>query len=386
MRRRLARFTERDRRMIDRALATAFLVGLELNVVTASHLGGPLALNVVLAAAMAPLVLLRRTRPLLMVIGVAVAVMVDQLFLTSPPDLTVMVLLVIFTVYSVGAYSDQAPALVGVALIVALFLAVAALRHEGDVLFPIGVFVILPWLGGRSLRNHTLLARELAEKADRARLAREEDERRAVQAERAHVARELHDVLAHNLSVMVIHASAARRVVARDPDAAANSAELIRRTGREALDELRQLFGPVRRGDGESLDASPGLANLERLAERTHRAGVPVDLRVEGPPLELPPGVDFAAYRVVQEALTNAIKHAAGARATVIVRYEPGDVVLEVLDDGPGPAGNGSSGEGHGLLGMRERVALYGGRLETGRRRGGGFAVRVRLPVGGALA
>jgi signal transduction histidine kinase len=386
VRRRLARLTERDRLLIDRALAASFLVGAELNVLTATHLQGPLALNLVLAAVVAPLVLLRRTRPLLMVIGVALVGLAEQLFLTSPADLAALVVLILFSAYSVGAHAEQREALLGVAVGIALVLGVSALRHDSDVVFPVGMFVVVPWLVGRSLRNHTLLARELTEKADRARLSREEEEHRAVQAERVRVARELHDVLAHNLSVMVIQASAARRVVDWDPAAATQSAELIRRTGREALDELRQLFGPVRRGEGEALDASPGLANLERLAERAQRAGVPVDLRVEGSPLKLSPGADFAAYRVVQEALTNTIKHASGARATVLVRYEPGDVVLEVLDDGPGPAGNGSGSEGHGLVGMRERVGLYGGKLEAGRREDGGFAVRARLPVGGALA
>ena len=175
----------------------------------------------------------------------------------------------------------------------------------------------------------------------------------------------------------------------RDPEAAAEAAELIGRTGREAMTELRYVFGPVRHEDGDELGAAPGLAQLEALASRAHRAGLPVDLQVEGKPLELRPGADMAAYRVVQEALTNTLKHARGARATVIVRYEPGDVVLEVLDDGAGPAGSngaGLEGGGHGLVGMRERVALYGGKLEAGRRPDGGFAVRARLPVAGALA
>jgi signal transduction histidine kinase len=187
----------------------------------------------------------------------------------------------------------------------------------------------------------------------------------------------------------VIQASAAGRVVEQDPRAAAEAAELIARTGREAMTELRYVFGPVRKEDGKSLGAAPGLEHLERLASRAYRAGLPVDVRVEGAPLELQPGADMAAYRVVQEALTNTLKHARGARATVTVRYEPGDVVIEVLDDGAGA--NGSNGApldsgGRGLVGMRERVALYGGKLEAGARPGGGFAVRARLPAGGALA
>jgi signal transduction histidine kinase len=183
---------------------------------------------------------------------------------------------------------------------------------------------------------------------------------------------------------MVIQASAARRVAGKDPAAAVKAAELISRTGREALGELRYVFGPVRKEDGEALGASPGLANLDQLASRAHRAGLPVELRVEGKALQLSPGADLAAYRVVQEALTNSLKHARGSRATVTVRYTPGGVEVEVIDDGVGAAANGNPADsgGHGLVGMRERVALYGGKLEAEKQRDGGFAVRARLPVG----
>ena len=141
----------------------------------------------------------------------------------------------------------------------------------------------------------------------------------------------------------------------------------------------------MRKEDGEAFGASPGLANLDQLASRAHRAGLPVEVAVEGDPVQLSPGADLAAYRVVQEALTNALKHARGSRATVTVRYGRGDVVVQVLDDGVGEAINGTRGDGggHGLVGMRERVALYGGELEAGDRLEGGFAVRARLPVGG---
>ena len=197
------------------------------------------------------------------------------------------------------------------------------------------------------------------------------------------MAREIHDVLAHNLSVMVIQASAARRVADRDPAAAKEAARLISRTGREALSELRYVFGAVRKDDGEALGAGPGLAHLDQLVSRAHRAGLSVEVRVEGEPLELSPGADLAAYRVVQEALTNTLKHARGSRAVVTVRYEPGGVVVEVLDDGTAVNGSAWESGGHGLVGMRERVALYGGELEAGRRDGGGFAVRARLPAAG---
>jgi signal transduction histidine kinase len=234
------------------------------------------------------------------------------------------------------------------------------------------------------MRGHTELARELDEKADRAQRGQELEQARAVAEERRRVARELHDVLAHDLSVMVVQSGAARRIIDRDPQAAADAARLIERTGREALAELRHLFGPARRGEGEPLEGTPGVARIDRLAERAREAGLPVDVVVEGEPRSLPPGVDLAGYRVVQEALTNTLKHAGPAKARVTVRYEPACLRLEIVDDGLGEATDADLGSsGHGLLGMNERVALYGGELKAGRSPEGGFAVRAALPLNG---
>jgi signal transduction histidine kinase len=308
--------------------------------------------------------------------------------LTSPDKISTLLIVVIVAAYSAGAHLELRPALLGGALVSGAVLATSIISTPNDIFFPVTFFTVLPWVIGRVIRNQTQLARELTEKAEREEHARAEEEQLAASTERARVARELHDVLAHNLSLMTIQAAAARRVLEGDPTAAAEAADLIGRTGREAMSELRYVFGPVRRADGDALGAAPGLSHLDQLASRAHRAGLPVDVQIEGTPAALQPGADMAAYRVVQEALTNTLKHARGSRATVIVRYEPGDVVVEVLDDGAGP--NGSNGAeldsgGHGLVGMRERVALYGGKLEAGRRQGGGFAVRARLPVGGGL-
>jgi signal transduction histidine kinase len=254
-----------------------------------------------------------------------------------------------------------------------------------DIFFPVTFFWIMPWVAGRTIRNQTALARELAEKAERAEHARAEDERRAIAVERTRIARELHDVLAHNLSVMVVQASAARRIVDRNPEQAVEVARLIERTGREALAEIRHLFGTVRRGEGEALSGPPSLARLDELAAGARAAGLHVELRVAGDRVELPAGIDLTAYRIVQEALTNTLKHAGGGHATVTVAYEPNEVVLTVEDDGEAPRegedGLADAGGGHGLVGMRERAALYGGLVQAGRRRGGGFAVRARLPT-----
>jgi signal transduction histidine kinase len=386
VRRRLERLTNRDWQTLDRVLAAVFFVAVEIEIIF-EYKRGPLVLNMIVVGLMAFSLVWRRERPLITAATVAGGGALLLTVLTSPQNVSGVVFMVIATAYSSGAHLALRRALIGFFLTTGVVLAVCLVSTPGDIFFPVAIFAILPWVIGRVIRNQTELARELTEKAEREQIAREDEEHRAVAGERARVARELHDVLAHNLSVMVIQAAAARRVVDRDPHAAAQAAELISRTGREAMTELRYVFGPVRKEDGAALGA-PGLAHLDELASRAHRAGLPVDLQIEGSPAKLPPGADMAAYRVVQEALTNTLKHAGGARATVIVRYEPGDVVLEVLDDGAGPNGNGSlvDSGGHGLVGMRERVALYGGRLEAGRRRGGGFAVRARLPVGGALA
>ena len=165
----------------------------------------------------------------------------------------------------------------------------------------------------------------------------------------------------------------------RMPEQARTSLETIENTGREALTEMRRLLGILREGDeGAALAPQPTLAGVQTLVERARAAGLPVELRIEGDAHQLAPAVDRAAYRVVQEGLTNALKHAGHARVRVVVRYGAQDLELEVSDDGVGP-GDGA-GHGHGLVGMRERVGLYGGELHVGRRRGGGFVLRARLP------
>jgi signal transduction histidine kinase len=383
---RLKRLSERDWDVLDRLLAAVLFTAAALNFAF-SHPHGQLPIELLVTAVMATALLWRRKNPLLNATVVLAGIAILLITLTAPARATAVVILILVAAYSTGAHLDLRRSLVGFALTVGAIAAVCIVKTPHDIFFPVVFFGIVPWVAGRVIRNQTTLARELTEKADREQVAREEEEARATAAERARVARELHDVLAHNLSVMVIQASAAQRVVDRDPAAALDAAAVISRTGREALNELRYVFGPVRKEDGDALGSAPGLANVDQLASRAHRAGLPVEVRVEGQPLQLSPGTNLAAYRVVQEALTNALKHAGGSRATVTVRYEPSNVVVEVLDNGVSAAnGTPTDSGGHGLVGMRERVALYGGELEAGAREEGGFAVRARLPVGGARA
>jgi signal transduction histidine kinase len=230
-------------------------------------------------------------------------------------------------------------------------------------------------LGGRLRETDT--ARRLAEQAE---AEREEQARLAVAEERARIARELHDVVGHSVSVMTVQASAVRRLLEEDQEKEREALLVVERTGREALAEMRRMVGVLRRPDeAPALAPQPSLDRIEQLVAHTRETGLPVELRIEGTPVELPAGIDTTAYRIVQEALTNAVKHARASKAEVVVRYDNGRVQLTVSDDGRG--GGDGGGSGHGLVGMRERVSVYGGELEAGPQDGGGFRLRATLPV-----
>jgi signal transduction histidine kinase len=242
-------------------------------------------------------------------------------------------------------------------------------------LVPIG----LPAVAGRMLRARNDLNRRLHEQADELERNRAERELAAVLAERARIARELHDIVAHDVSVMLVQTQAARRTALGDPERARSAIAAVEETGREALGELRRLLGVLRRGDEElALAPQPSLARIGALVERVGAAGLTVDLEVAGERRPLPPGIDAAAFRIVQEALTNILEHAQATRASVQVTYDPATVELVVRDDGTADA---PVRDGPGIVGLRERVALYGGELHTARRRGTGFELRARLPL-----
>lgn len=232
---------------------------------------------------------------------------------------------------------------------------------------------------------------ELEHRAEQLRLSQEENTRGAIVAERVRIARDLHDVVAHHVSVMGIQAGAARRVLDTDPELARTALDTVERTARTAIDELRGLLGVLRAepgseesaggADDTSHTASPGLADLPELVEHTRSAGLEATFAVYGEPYPVSDGVALTVYRVVQEALTNVVKHAAARSVDVRLRYLDGGLEVEITDDGRGPSGPGRKpGSGLGLLGMRERVAVHGGELETGARRTGGYRVRARFP------
>ncbi|MGI8610598.1 MAG: sensor histidine kinase [Candidatus Dormibacteria bacterium] len=239
------------------------------------------------------------------------------------------------------------------------------------------------WLAGSAIRVRQRRADELEERA-RTREREQDDERQiALARQRAEIARELHDVVTHSVSVMVIQAGAARHVMERRPEKAVEALLAIEARGREALAELRGFLGVL---DGATEDdlalvPQPGTADLEALISGVAETGLPVRLEILGTRRELPHGVDLAAYRVVQEALTNAIKYAGGSPTEVVVEFRADELAVEVLDEGPGTADT-SAGATRGLVGLRERLAVHGGRLEAGRRPSGGFAVRAWIPTG----
>jgi signal transduction histidine kinase len=315
----------------------------------------------------------RRRAPLIVLIIVAAAVATGSLLGYWPE----FVLLLWVAVYSAAANAERdrlARVLVPVAVLTSVAISLGERWDRGlnwvEVLSDLVVTLGAPLVLGRmtfNRRRRVVRDRELAA-------------RDAVAAERAAIARELHDVVAHHMSVMVVQAGAARAVGDFDPAAASDALRQIESSGRTGLAEMRRLLGILKaEDDGDGRTPQPGLADLGELLDAMRATGLAVEAVVEGSSRSLPPGVDLSAYRIVQEALTNALRHAGGASARVLVRYEPNALELEIADDGPGPP-DGAPTRGHGLIGMRERAQLFGGAFEAGPRPGGGFLVRARLP------
>jgi len=243
------------------------------------------------------------------------------------------------------------------------------------------VMMVVIFMLGRTIRARREAAAALAERAAVAEAGRQAHAEQAVAEERRRIARELHDVVAHHVSVIGVMATGAKRVLKIDPESAEQALGTIEMTSRTTLRELRRLLFLLRveSDDDTQLSPQPGLDGIRTLIDQVREAGLPATLRVEGEPLELDPGVALTAYRIVQEALTNTLKHAGQATAEVRMTFGPQLLTIEVFDTGSGPKGSDASG--HGLLGMRERVAVYGGTLRTGPRPGGGFRVYAKIPV-----
>ena len=281
--------------------------------------------------------------------------------------------ILLLALYSAAAHTRGRRAAAAGAISLAAMLGAAVEDQDqinfGNLLFFAMLFAA-PWAAGWAVRHRREREVELVAERD-------EKARTAVAEERARIARELHDVVAHAISVIVLQARGARHA---EPAEREDALDAIESTGAKALAEMRRLLHILRADDeAVALAPQPSLDSLELLLSQVRDAGLPVELEIEGERRELPPGVDVSAYRIVQEALTNALKHAGPAQASVRVRYDADCLELEIADTGHGTANGGSSG--HGVIGMRERVAVFGGELASGPRRGGGYSVRARLPL-----
>jgi signal transduction histidine kinase len=294
---------------------------------------------------------------------------------------------VLVYLYTVAAHRPRVDSLAGLAateaLLVLVWLARPGAIGDGGTLVLDGLIMAAGWWLGNGARRRQEAVAAARQRAAELEEAREELARRAVTEERLRIARELHDVVAHSMSIIAVQSGVGVHVLDSQPEEARKALAAVEATSRQALVEMRRLLG-VLREEAEprgSLAPAPGLAEVEALAAEVARAGVRVEVHIEGTPCELPAGLDLSAYRIVQEALTNVVRHAGPATARVAVRYSPGQVALEVVDDGRGPGAEDRGG--HGLAGMRERAALYGGTLEAGPVPGGGFRVAATLPVEG---
>jgi signal transduction histidine kinase len=392
------------RPVLDTALDAGFaVVGFGLTAVatwtstslTGTPLAGPPWLLAVLPLLIGGPLLLRRRAPLLMWIIMWVGISLQALATHLPPKGPELVFVLCAGSYALAAHDTLGRAIAGLAVAVPGLTIFTTATHQsalgmvnprtllgGQVQGGTGYLageILLFWLVGVFVRGRRQAAALAARNAALQRQAEQ-----AVTAERARIARELHDIVAHHLSVVVLQAAGARA----SGQASDRTLEKIEHSGRQALTEMRRLLGMLREPDEEpALTPQPGLAELPALAESVRAAGLPVHLVIDGIGAALPPAVDVSAYRIVQEALTNVLKHAGSACAEVSIGYVDDSVTIEVTDDGPGldtadPLWAEATQGGRGLTGMRERVALFGGEVRAGPGPDGGFAVRARLPAG----
>jgi signal transduction histidine kinase len=370
----------------DAALVAGLGIGLAVTVLHQNHKNGPegplwFDLLAVIGF-MTPLLARRRfpfKAPLAVFVILGASSFVDNRLV---PDAGTTFLVALSGLYLIGMHRERTQAIAGLVLVQGIAILVGhndPTQKPGDYVFLAIIFTVA-WTVGFGVGGKFREVDEAKERAARAEREREERARLAVSEERARIARELHDVVGHSVSVMTVQASAVRRLLEPDQDRERAALLVVEQTGREALAEMRRMVGVLRRPEeAPALAPQPSLEQLGRLVEQAREAGLPVELRIEGDPKQLPSGVDLTAYRLVQEGLTNAIKHARAQRAEVVVRYSDGHVELTVSDDGPG--GGGGDKGGHGLVGMRERVSVYGGELEAGPRPEGGYRLHARLPV-----
>ena len=368
--------------LLDVVIAAAFVAMTVAEAVSSPKVSSPVEHVVVAGLAMSALAW-RRRAPLV----VAALVVGSNLVVNSSGDFATLLSLVLVS-FTVGAETKPLLSYVGLGIVFVPFMIASIVEgFEPSDLAAGLVFFVGPWAVGTILSGRIASAEEAVARAEQLERNRELEAARAAADERTRIARELHDIVSHSISVVTIQTQAVRRRLG--PEHAAEVADLaaVEATAREALAEMRRLFGVLRTEGEQPLDLSPqpGLAELDRLVRQVGSADLQVRLRVEGEPVPLSPGVDLAAYRIAQEGLTNALRHAHASRADVLVRYLPGRLDVEVEDNGRGLSrqsnGTPSTGGGHGLVGIHERVALYGGTVELVPSSAGGVRLAVSLPL-----
>ena len=375
-RRRLTRFPVWG----DLLLAVCLVLAPDVRLLFGDVASG-LRLMVMVFAAVACLAIAIRRRVPLTALTIAAATTVAELQLDAQSMGLAPVIATMVAMYSVAAHTVTRRS-VPAAVIATLSIAVQVLINVGGDSFVVAiVWLAIPWFGGRSVRAYRHQAEQLQTLT--IRLGRERDAlaRLAVINERARVARDLHDSVAHTVSVMVLQAAAAEQVMDTSPDRARVAILAVENQGRQALVDLQYLLGLLDCCGAVPRAPQPSVARLDTLLAQVAWAGLPITLRVHGQPARLPTGLDISAYRIVQEGLTNTLKHAGPVPTTVTLDYQPDALAIEIRDPGTGRPPQPADHSGHGLLGMRERIALYGGTLETGPCASGGFTVRAHLPL-----
>jgi signal transduction histidine kinase len=365
-------------RVVDIVLAAVLGVISVAEMLLADGVEDPRWASAVFAAAACSLLLVRRRHPVGITLALAAIAVVQSALFIDMSELLGVFFPALVAAYGAGAYAEPRGARAGLAVLIGTVVTIGLIDavQFGSIFFPVAL-TSLAWLVGRNVRTRTRLAAELHEGAARIAEQREAAAREAVADERRRIAREMHDIVAHSISIMVIQAAGARQILRLDAARAEEAAARIGRAGRDALTEMHLVVGAL-----EALPpGGPSLEALEALVERARHAGLEVALHVAGAPRALAPDAELAAYRIVQESLTNAIKHAACAPTEVVLEWGERSLELRVADRGEGLRPTALEGGGHGLAGMRERVRHCGGELHAGRRPGGGFEVVARIPV-----
>jgi signal transduction histidine kinase len=371
-------------RRSDTAVVGIPLALVVLNAATALNPPRPSAVTTALGLIGCLALLWRRTRPVEVLGVLAVTSLIPTLGLGHDPDLFASFVPAMIAFYSVAAYRPSRYlyliAGVGVAVLGGFAIRSAVARTASLLIFNV-MGIVLATILGRLMQRSRMRAETASARASLREREQDLQAREAVVAERERIARELHDVIAHDVSLMVIQAGAAQRVMSDHPVEASEALSLIQDSGRRAVDELYLLLGMLR-DDGQDLAPQRGLSAVEELVSEVRRSGVPIELQITGQRRYLGNALEVSAYRLVQEALTNVMKHARGSRTVVELAYDSAQLTVRVSDDGTGPATSPATGSGgHGLLGMRERIRMFGGSFDAGHRPGGGWLITAVLPV-----